>query len=733
MRTVKNNLLLFLSVFLFIITSYTLPQELEKPKIGLVLSGGGAKGFAHIGVLEVFEKEGIPIDFIVGTSIGSIIGGLHAIGYNSDQLKDFATTQEWIDLLSDHISREYKNIYERYDQDRYLVSFKLKTDEGISLPAGVVQGHNIMNLLCELTAKYHEEENFNNFPIPFACVAADLVTGEEVVITNGYLPEAMFASMSIPTIFAPSEINDKLVVDGGIVNNFPTDIAKEMGADIIIGVDIQTQPLAKDEIGDLTDVIGQMISYMGFEKYKENKNLCEIIIEPNIEGYSSASFSNSAADTLIKRGKDAAILQLDKIKNLLSKNNIRLHRVEREYSFNNDFTINNFMVEGIGENTIDYLLDKSDFTFPDTYNFNKINKGITRLYGTDSFTKAYFKLLDSNDKTFRLIIDEKNTSSMNAGFNFNSTDKAAILLNLTFRNELFKGSRISFDAKLSTNTMFGASFQFSNKSLPEIDLSLLYKNYGLEIYDRNNKISEADVKYFSSQFSAFEILGSNYLFNIGIRGEYYNFKPFFSEDTETNILASENSILSAFGKVRFDNLDDKYYPQSGFDLTAEFSYASNKVDNIIENTTTPILSYNLKSAISLSRDICFLPSFYGRLLLNDNSELFRNNVLGGTEVTQLLDYHLPFLGIRRVVFVKDKTLITRAELRGKLNEDNYLSLIINGATHFNRFEDWQTREIIGGYGIKYSYNSFIGPIDVLISTSDYTNKFDFFINVGRWF
>jgi len=730
---VNKKTTIFCLAFLFIFNSIILPQQTERPKIGLVLSGGGAKGFAHIGVLEIFEKEGIPIDYIVGTSIGSIIGGLYAIGYNSDQLKEFATTQEWINLLSDHISREYKNIYEKYDQDRYLVSFKLKADEGVSLPAGVVQGHNVINKLCELTAKYHEVENFDDFPIPFACVAADLESGKEVVIRQGYLPEAIFASMSIPTIFAPSELDNKLVVDGGIVNNFPTDIAKEMGADIIIGVDIQSKPLKKTEIGDITDVVGQLISYMGFEKYQENKNLCKIIIEPDITGYGIASFSNNAADTLIKRGKEAAILQLDKIKNLLSENNIILQKTEREYSFDTKFTINNFMVEGIGDNTVGYLLDKSDFTFPNNYSFYKIDEGIKRLYGSGSFKKAYFKLLESNEKTLRLIVDEKTTSSMNAGFNFNSTDKAAILLNLTFHNDLFKGTRISFDAKLSTNTMFGTSFQFSNKSLPEIELSMLYKNFNLEIYDKNDKISEADIRYFKGELSAFEILGSNYLINFGIRGEFYNFNPFFSEDRDNNMSGSENTILSAFGKIRFDNLDDKYYPKSGFDLNAEFSYASNKVDNTINNNTIPILLYNFKSAISLGSDVCFLPSLYGRLLLNDNSELFRNNALGGPEVTQLLDAHLPFIGVRRVILVKDKIMIISAELRGRFDDNNFLSLIVSGASHFNSFNDWQTRELIGGYGLNYSYNSFIGPIDLLIFTSDYTKKFDFFINVGRWF
>ena len=516
-----------LLIFIFALSYQLFPQEINRPKIGLVLSGGGAKGFAHIGVLEILEQEGIPIDIIVGTSIGSIIGGLYSIGYNSQQLKEFATNQEWKKLLSDHISREYKNIYEKYDQDRYLISFKLNPGDGISLPAGVVQGHNVMNMLCQLTAKYHEERDFSKFPIPFACVAADLETGKEVIITEGFLPEAMFASMSIPTIFSPTDIQDKLVVDGGIVNNFPVDIAKKMGADIIIGVDIQSKLLAREKISDLMDIVNQMISYLGFDKYNENKKLCDVVVEPEIAGLGITSFSNEAADSLIQRGKVAAHLQIDQIKKILKENNIKLEKQNREYHFDDKFTLNNFSVEGISETTVEYLLDKSDFTFPKEYSLEEIDEGIKRLYGSGNFKSAYYQLLSKSDKTFRLVVDEKTTSSLNAGFNFNSTDKAAILLNLTLRNELFRGTRFSFDAKLSTNTTIAASFQFSNKPLPEIDISSTYKNFTIEVYEGNNKLSEADIKYVKSSLFISEFIGSNYLFNFGIRSEYYNFDPFF--------------------------------------------------------------------------------------------------------------------------------------------------------------------------------------------------------------
>lgn len=708
-------------------------QSSQRPKVGLVLSGGGAKGFAHIGVLEVLEKEGIPIDYIVGTSIGSIIGGLYAIGYNTQQLKDFANNQDWVELLSDYLSREYINVYEKYDQDRYLLTFKLDDEQGISLPAGVVQGHNVINALCKLTTNFHEESDFSEFPIPFACVAADLETGKEVVIRNGFLPEAMFASMSLPTIFAPTVINDKLVVDGGIVNNFPADIAKEMGADIIIGVDIQTDPLKKEEINDLMDIIGQMISYMGYERYQENKHYCNVIIKPNIKGYGTASFTNAATDTLIRRGREVTLTQIDEIKELLKDKNVPLEKVERKYICDSTFTLKNLMIKGIKKTSIDLLLEKTDFTFPKKYSFADIDEGIKRLYGSGHFNKAYFRFLENEDRIISLIVNEKSTNTFNTGFNFNSTNKAAILLNLTLKNRLFNGTRFSLDAILSKNTLFGGLFQFSNKSLPEFDLSFQYKNFNMELFDQTDKLGEADVKDITGEFSLMEDFGSNYLFNLGVKVEYFNTDRFLSESSIAGPYDAENTILSAFCKIRFDNLDNKYFPKRGFDLNVEFSYASNEVSDIIENTTTPILSYNLKSAITLGSDVCLIPNFYGRLLLNDNGELFRGNFLGGEEITQLLDYHLPFVGVERSIVLRDKTFIAKLELRGRFNDENYLSLIINGATHFTKFRDWQTRELIGGYGLKYSYKSFIGPIEFQLSTSDYTDDIDFFVNVGKWF
>jgi len=532
---------------------------------------------------------------------------------------------------------------------------------------------------------------------------------------------------------APSVIQDKLVVDGGIANNFPADVVKDMGADIIIGVDIQSEPLKREEIGDLTDILGQLVSFLGSEKYERNKRLCDVILKPDISDFGTGSFSNNAADSLIKLGRVAASEKIHSIKDILSKNNIITVKTEREYKFENRFRLNNFMVEGINKTTIDYLLKKSNLKFPQEHSLESVAEGIKKLYGSDNFRKAYFKLLFSEGDIFSLVVKEKTTSSLNAGFNFNSKDKASILLNLTLRNEIANGTRLSFDAKLAQNLMFGTYFQFSHPSIPEMSLNTVYKTFNLDYYNRTIKISEVDVRYLNSEFSVFGIVGDNYITNLGIRGEYFRFIPFDFDEDIYNFNKSEKTVLSGFVNLRFENLNDKYYPTKGFDFNAEFSYASNEANNLVENTTTPILLYNLKSAVSLGTDLAVLPSFYGRLLLNDNSATFRSNMLGGPEVTQLLDYQLPFIGLQRTVILKDKLFVGKLEIRGRLADDNYLSVIANISTDFNKFKDWRTREIIGGYGLQYSYNSFIGPVDLLLSTSDYTDEIDFFVNVGRWF
>lgn len=246
-------------------------QNNRRPKIGLVLSGGGAKGFAHIGVLKVLEELNMPIDYISGTSMGSIIGAFYAMGYSATDIEKLVLNQDWEELLSDKVSRKYIHVKDKVNLDRYVVSFPIKP-KGIRIPAGIVQGQNIINLFEQSTIEFHNQTDFRKFPIPFVCIATDLETGDAVVLDKGNISQALRASMAIPTVFTPVEIDGKLLADGGMINNFPVEEVIKMGADIVIGVDVQTGPRDKSELNSIEDIINQAVSLMAKKEFEKTGN-----------------------------------------------------------------------------------------------------------------------------------------------------------------------------------------------------------------------------------------------------------------------------------------------------------------------------------------------------------------------------------------------------------------------------------------------------------------------------
>lgn len=239
-------------------TNGLMAQGEVRPKVGLVLSGGGAKGVAHIGVLKVLEEAEIPIDFISGTSMGAIIGGLYSIGYTAEKLDSMVRTQDWMFLLTDQIARPYSSFNTKYEKKHFLVNVSLGADKKISAPSGIIKGQGILNKFTGLTTGYHQIESFDSLPIPFACVAGDLKSGKEIVIRKGNLPLAMRTSMAVPGVFEPVYRNDMVLVDGGIFNNFPVDVAKEMGADITIGVDLSTEAFVEPDYGNVVSIANRI-------------------------------------------------------------------------------------------------------------------------------------------------------------------------------------------------------------------------------------------------------------------------------------------------------------------------------------------------------------------------------------------------------------------------------------------------------------------------------------------
>ena len=294
----KKKLLL-----IFIFCSALVLGQNRQPKVGLVLSGGGAKGFAHIGVLKELEKAGVQIDIIGGTSMGAIVGGLYATGYTADQIEEIITETDFLKLLRDENPRETKPFFEKEYGEKEFITLPVMKGK-IGFPRAISKGQNVLGFMSSLLKSVDTIPNFSNLQIPYFCVATDIETGQEVLLESGSLPLALRASGSFPTLLTPVEIDGKLLIDGGVANNFPADIMKEKGADIIIGVDVQGKLYERTKLNSAVDILNQIVSYKMYEKSAEQLRSIDVYIHPDIYEFSVIDFDKGKE--ILKRGQVAA-------------------------------------------------------------------------------------------------------------------------------------------------------------------------------------------------------------------------------------------------------------------------------------------------------------------------------------------------------------------------------------------------------------------------------------------
>ncbi len=295
----------------------TYPLSSPKGKIGLALAGGGARGLAQIGVLKVFEREKIPVDFIAGTSMGGVIGGLYACGYSAEDLEKLALQINWQDLFSNAPPRLSLLPSQREENEKYLFQIYF---EGFkpSIPKGLITGQKLTNLFTQLTmqANFEAGSNFDKLKIPFRAVTTDLATGQEIILVSGDLSEALRATMAIPLVFTPVELGGRLLVDGGLVDPVPVEITRNMGADFVIAINTSSELLSSSRIKDPLDIANQTTSIMTLERKERELKKADFIISPDLSPYSSTSFEKTAE--LIKMGEKVADSLVPKLKSLLS-------------------------------------------------------------------------------------------------------------------------------------------------------------------------------------------------------------------------------------------------------------------------------------------------------------------------------------------------------------------------------------------------------------------------------
>ncbi len=703
------------------------------PRVAVVLSGGGAKGFAHIGVLKVLEDEGIPVDIIVGTSIGSLVGGIYSLGYTASELEDIVHGQDWENILSDDVSRLFLSKNDQVIAQRYLFSLPMTRKHELRLPQGIIKGQNVLNTFCGLAANVPDDADFTKFPIAFACIATNLENGDEEVLDHGFLPTAMYASMAIPGVFLPCERDSLILVDGGVVNNFPVDVAKKMGADIIIGVDIRGDYYDRRKLKSVSEIFTNLINFYSKEKDARNKDLCNLIIKPDVSGYSAASFSNEAADTLIKRGEEAARGMISQIRALKQEYHLAYHKHSESLIASGRWKIDNVKFTGGKGLNKEFLKKTMNLQLPGEYTYDEIKNSVDRLYGTGGFDKVYFSLEDDVDgKVLVLHVSQKEVYSQNVGFKVNTTDAAALLLNATWKDYSKMIGLFSVSAELSANPGLSIIAQTTRQGFPDLGIELKGKDQNYNIYDHGSKIFNADLFYSSATLYLGQSFSTWWKTGIGFQEEYFEGDVFIKNSDTSPVLANRNKfwLTNAYAYLSFDNMDHFYFPERGSSVYLEFTVNS---DFRATDKFTPVVLLKMNNVFPVAKKFAFLLDIYARGLFNPDFPEIKTTMVGGDSYSHYLNYHFPFLGLPPVVLAERFASVGTAGIRWHMSRSQYISLLFNTLQQGTEVNDLDLNNAIYAVGAKYSLKTFVGPLDIGVGYSGFHGKPTFSANLGFWY
>ncbi len=715
-------------------------QEIPRKKIGLVLSGGGAKGFAHIGVLKVIEQAGIKIDFVGGTSMGAVVGGLYASGYSATQIDSIFKATDFDELIKDYIPRKSKNFFEKRNDEMYAFSLPVNKFK-ISVPTALSKGMYNYNLLVKLTDHVKYISDFNKLPIPFLCIATDIETGEEIVQNSGFLPQALLASSAFPTIFAPIELNGRMLVDGGVTNNYPVEEIKKLGADIIIGVNVQDELKDRKSLKEATRILVQISNLQMINQMKEKEALTDIYIKPDISKYGVISFSDGRE--IIKNGEAAAFVVYDKLKKLGETN--PLENSKKINIKNDSLKIHLIEVSNLKNYTRAYIIGKLGFKSSTKINFEDLKNGINKLDATQNFSAISYQIkkTEVGEKLNLQLTENPNRTFLKFALHYDNLYKSSLLLNLTQKKSLFKNDVLSADIILGDNFRYNLDYYIDNGFYFSFGLKSRLNQFNRNVATDFNDgtifsqlgIETLNVDFLDLNNQAFvqTIFAQKFLIGIGLEWKYLRIK---SNTLNNSASVFEDSDYGAvFGFLKYDSFDNKYFPKKGWDLKADmqsYLYSSNFSQqfnrfSIASGEASFARTAFKKATVRLQTEIGFT--------IGQKSAPYLNFVLGGYGFNAINNFK-PFYGYDFVSLSGDSYLKTSATIDLEIYKKNHLNIAANFAlVEDNLFEsvDWISRKKHSGYSLGYGLETLFGPIEFKYSWSPEVKKNFFWLSLGFWF
>ena len=737
----KKQIFSTLVLSIGILLPFSLHSQEQRKKVGVVLSGGGAKGMAHIKALQVIEEAGIPIDYIAGTSMGAIVGGLYAIGYTPEQLDSMVRKQDWTFLLSDRIKRSAMSLTDRERSEKYTVSIPFTKTPKDAATGGIMKGQNLANLFSDLTVGYHDSIDFNKLPIPFACVAANVVNGEQIVFHDGILSTAMRASMAIPGVFTPVRQDSMVLVDGGIVNNYPADVVKAMGADIIIGVDVQNALKKADKLNSVPDILGQIVDITCQSNHEKNVDLTDTYIRVNVDGYSSASFTPAAIDTLMRRGEEAAKAQWGSLLALKKKIGIAEDYTPKQHgpysSLSNARTVyvTDISFSGVEVDDKKWLMKKCNLKENSDISTQQIEQALYQLRGSQSYSSASYTLKETPEGYhLNFLLQEKYERRINLGIRFDSEEIASLLVNATADLKTRIPSRLALTGRLGKRYAARIDYTLEPMQQRNFNFSYMFQYNDINIYEKGNRAYNTTYKYHLAEFGFSDVWYKNFRFGLGLRFEYYKYKDFLFKQPELIDLKVESEhFLSYFAQIHYNTYDKGYFPAKGSDFKAAYSLYTDNMAQYNEHAPFSALSASWASVLPITRRFSVIPSIYGRILIGRNFPYPLQNAIGGEVPGFYIPQQLPFAGVNNIELMDNAIMIASLKLRQRMGAIHYLILTGNyGLTDSHFFKILKGKQLFGisaGYGM----DSVFGPLEISLGYSNQTDKASCFVNLGYYF
>ena len=746
----------------------------HRPTVALVLSGGGAKGAAHVGVIKYLESIGMPIDIVMGTSMGGLVGGIYALGYDADHLDSIIRNIDWDMALSDKVPRDYLSYSSIKYKEKYALSFPFLYDKNEylhmkgadqdymrraddihfgagqadatsmvkdnllgSLPSGMVYGQNVNNILSSLSVGYQDVIDFYDLPIPFLCVATDLVSGTAKIWTKGKLNTALRSTMSIPGLFAPVRVDGMVLVDGGMRNNYPTDLAKKVGADIVIGVNLSDGYKNYNQINNLADIINTGIDMLGRSSFESNVDIPDVNIKPDLHEYNMLSFDTNSIDTIINRGYQAAMAvadKLDSVKAVVGADKTVLRNDPAQDIRLRKVLVSGVEITGVDDNESLYLMKKIKVGAGSRMGNEEIEDAVATIFGTNAFDYVNYELV-GDEEPYRLKFNCKRgpVCQLGLGGRFDTEEIVSVLINLGWGVHKIQGSSLDFTGKVGTNPNANVTYSYiSPKGLSfNVMAGVRYTDRNtFSIGDNRFRINFLDVRQeiYLSNFK-----WSTFFLKTGFRNDYYNVSSLMAEqafgDYDVNQLS--NDYVTFFFDARKDSFDNGYIPTKGKSVGFTYEWVFGGGPNKFNNFHS--FQFDVKKVFG-GDSFAFIPSLDLRYLLGEEVPVPFTNTIGGSMAGRYLDQQIPFIGINNAAAMQKILTVARADCRVKLMKNNYLSMIANyvaSCDELSSVKKWKTevRDYFG-CGLQYTYNSIIGPVSANIHWSDYTHNVGFYFSIG---